>query len=862
MRPPILVTFLLGLAAPASSTAQLATFETGDWPNLQVAAQSKDATILAAGLGEAWRAWRWSDNWQPSYHNSPWNAWGSGDTASGKPASIEQLSDGSLASFWDRSEDGSAFLLIHNQHLNLPKLRGLTGPARLARAHLDSRTNLWVTEAGMTIGLASGPMNRVRQKPDLIHAITVNELWPGGNPTNRLPVSMIEDARGRIWFWSNCQLGGSDHGAVRGMFIATGEQVAHHPGLPGVPTNRISVLASVATNLWIAVRDAGIYSVNLDTLAGTRVAEPETNAFQNVQNIFTVGDDCYVISGAAWEHNQNGLVSSLWRFRNGSWMRLIDGLDRDNYAEQLAERRWLVTKEGLWLGSFGLGGWFVSFADDAKPHTINWQKNSPFDTIHRWFQLKDGNLLGLQFGRGGLVADPALLMQPPTRPPTASVVLTSRPLLRTDDGNIFAVLRGDESALQQWDGPRWKRHAFPDGLVLWGDCRLATDKQSRVWLIDQSWNADPLLRPSLIFEPATGRFIRFSSFRTALQTQAANLANSRLDGLPIFAAVFSADGRICYEDRTWNLCYFDGRTWREWHLNRIVNGGLRDSSAPRAPFFASDGQLNLPLNGTLWQLDELAGWKDTAMMASARAAGPKPRRSGVVAPANFPSAESIVADDHGNFWVVANKQLFKAGHGLRVPCFAPDEPQPFADGRQLAEVLPHQSGAVFLRTTPALPLREEYVLLPAHAPLPETTVQLVDNREDSSTFRLTANFAAPRFSWRVDEGAWSEASTNQMLLLDELSPGKHRLTVIAVDERLQADPTPAEISFEVKLNLEQRVTKWITQLGDQDFVRREAAIKSLARHPELALPALKIALSRETNPDRRWWLEAAVQQCQ
>jgi hypothetical protein len=101
-----------------------------------------------------------------------------------------------------------------------------------------------------------------------------------------------------------------------------------------------------------------------------------------------------------------------------------------------------------------------------------------------------------------------------------------------------------------------------------------------------------------------------------------------------------------------------------------------------------------------------------------------------------------------------------------------------------------------------------------------------------------------------------------MLLLDELSPGKHRLTVIAVDERLQADPTPAEISFEVKLNLEQRVTKWITQLGDQDFVRREAAIKSLARHPELALPALKIALSRETNPDRRWWLEAAVQQCQ
>jgi len=855
MRLPILAV-LYSLAAMASSPAQLTTFESGEWQNLQVAAQAKDGGIYAAGSGEQWRAWRWNDNWQPSYNNSPWNAWGSGDTAVGKPASMERLSDGMLASFWDRTTDGSAFLLIHNQHMNIPKLRKLAGPARLSRAFLDSRTNLWVTEAGTTIGVVTGSMNRVHQKPGLIHAITVNELWPDGNPTNRLPVSMIEDARGRVWFWSNCQLGGNDHGAVRGVFVATGEQVTHHPGLTGVPTDRISVIASFATNLWIAVRDSGIYSVDLDTLAGTRLAEPEKNVFQNVQNIFAVDDDCYVISGAAWEHNDNGLVSSLWQLRHGRWTKLIDGLDRDNFAEQLADRRWLVTKEGLWLGSFGLGGWYVPLTDDAKPHALNWQKNSPFDTIHRWFQLKDGNLVGLQFGRGGLVVDPALLMQSPPRPPTASVVLTSRPLLRTEDGNIFTVLRGDESALQQWDGQRWKRHAFPDGLVLWGECQLATDKQSRIWLIDQSWNADPLLRPTLIFDPTTGRFARFSSFRTALQTQAAKLPDSRLDGLPIFAAVFSTDGRICYEDRTWTLCYFDGRSWREWHLNHIVNGGLRDTS-PRRPFFAADGKLSIALNSTLWQLDDLANWKDTTQPASASDTVPKPR---VVTPASFPSAESIVADDHGNFWVVANKQLFKAGHGLRVPMFAPDEPNPFADRRQIAEVFTHKSGTVFLRTTPAL--REEYVLLPARAPLPETVAHLIENRDEGTSFRLTANITAPRFSSRVDDGAWSDATTNQMLHLDDLSAGKHRLSVVAVDERLQTDPTPAEVMFEVKVDSAQRVTKWITQLNDKDFARREAAIKSLARHPELALPALRKARERETNPDRRWWLDAAIEQCQ
>ena len=145
------------------------------------------------------------------------------------------------------------------------------------------------------------------------------------------------------------------------------------------------------------------------------MAEPETNAFRVVQNIFSVGEDRYVISGSQADFNRDGLRSALWRWRGGHWTKVIDGLDTDGSPEQLADRHWSVTKEGLWLGAFGMGGWFVP-PDDSPPQAINWQKNSPYDTINRWFQLKDGQMLGLQFGRGAIVADAALLTTKPFGP--------------------------------------------------------------------------------------------------------------------------------------------------------------------------------------------------------------------------------------------------------------------------------------------------------------------------------------------------------------------------------------------------------------------------------------------------------------
>jgi len=77
-------------------------------------------------------------------------------------------------------------------------------------------------------------------------------------------------------------------------------------------------------------------------------------------------------------------------------------------------------------------------------------------------------------------------------------------------------------------------------------------------------------------------------------------------------------------------------------------------------------------------------------------------------------------------------------------------------------------------------------------------------------------------------------------------------------------PAPAD---EAATNHAEAVTSgqirnWMAQLDDSNFSKRNAAVKMLAQHPSEALPALQRALKTETDNDRRWWLQAAMQQCQ
>lgn len=828
-------------------SAQIQIFEKENWSALQAAAQDGSGMIYATDA-QPNRWFRWNENGQPVSFNSFWTGWSSSFGTDAVAAAFGTAADGNAYSIWHSEKDGNTVAWFAEKNLRRGNLHG---PAKLTTVMTDSKTNLWLMEAALNILKSSRAKGHAYKT---VHTITTDELYPGGDATNRSPVSMMEDARGRIWFWSNYLLGGDERGAIRGALIFDADEMTLHPRFEGTATNRISVLAPISkTNLWIAVRDAGIFSVDVESLHGSPVAEPQPGAFRVVQKIFSDGEDRYVIAGSASDYDENGLLNSLWRLRAGQWEKLISGLDSDGAMEQFADRRWIFAADGLWLGAFGTGGWFVP-REDGEPRQINWQNNSPFDSIHRWFQVKNGQILGIQFNRGGLLADAPLLLTKPAVAPSSEVFRATRPLLQTGDGKIFAVLRQKESALSEWDGKKWQHHPLPNGLQLWGDCQLLTDSKNRVWFIDGNWNPDPRLRPCLIFDSTSGKFERYSGFPTALQAQAAKLADTRLgNGDAIFTAAFSRDGRICYEDRTTEVRYFDGHEWHHWNKNIIVAAGLMNSGSK--PYFDRDNRLSIFLNNKVWQLDDLGKWRATTEEP------PKTTDSAATtSPPYLPEADSIVPDRRGIFWATVRKQLFCAGYGLRVSRFAPNEPQPFIDGRKILEALMDNFGNAFLRTRVAS--REEYVLIPARGKLPDTKARLAEESDDAVTVEISGGATQPRFIWRVDDAAWNNATTNTHLRLDDLANGKHRVQVAAIDESLQMDPAPAEVLFEIRSNPTERIQKLISQLGDKDFSKREAAIKLLARHPETVLVELREALKKTAISDQQWWIESAIRECE
>jgi hypothetical protein len=324
------------------------------------------------------------------------------------------------------------------------------------------------------------------------------------------------------------------------------------------------------------------------------------------------------------------------------------------------------------------------------------------------------------------------------------------------------------------------------------------------------------------------------------------------------AAKFSDDGRICFED---NGCiyYFNGRAWLHWEISKI--------SRPEPwvdhifiVFFASDGSLAFEMDDVTWSFSEAQGWRTNADVHPPKKSNitPAKNRASAVPPPGA-SIGSAVTDSLGISWLTAGGKLFRSAFGLTRPCFNPNEPQLFIDGRKLTDVFTDNLGNAFLRTS--LPDRDEYVFVPAREPLARATAELMENDLDGVTLQLAANIPSPFFFWRVDDAPWDGGATNQTLRLDRLSAGRHRVQVVALDERLQAGPPAAGVSFETPLAPLERIQKWIAQLDDKDYGLREAAVKGLFRNAKLALPALREALKRESDPDRRWWLDAAVQEC-
>ena len=802
-----------------------------DW-NCRCAAQDDSGIIYASPPGDGRD---YFVKWEQGRRSTTGSDFGPG----AKLALLQRGPNGSVYALWDCDDHTVTICYPGLDHYSRqPRVQG---PASRVQIFPDSKGNLWVTDAGLNIYRYTGG------KRTLIHTIIGGEMNRAGDLAKCRPVSIMEDGRGRMWFWSDALMHGEPDGAIKGVLIWDGDAVTHHPVLTNAPDGEISVIYKVNPDaLWLAARDAGVYSINLDTLEASPVMPPAPDAFRTVQKIFSNGDDLYVVAGGMAEMGSDGTTGALWRRRAGAWSNVINGIDMGWHPADVGNRDWLAAADGLWLGSYGLGGWFLP--KEGAPRPIDWRVNSPLHQIDRWLQMGDGRIAALQFGQGGISIRPASLLAAPLADSGIKIMQMDRPMVGTGGGLIFHFL-SRENSLGVWDGRQWQSHPLPKSFS-WSDYETVADSFNRLWWIHLSYSTpDPT--PGWIFDPAAGKFEKFESYQAALEAQLPRAAKFSLANDPYFAPKFSGDGRICFEDRYWKLYYYNGHKWKVWQKHEI--GPLSKQTV--SPFFDKHGILTIALDKGPWQFSDLDGWH----LKPDAAAAPTPPGS-AEASAPLPSLafvpDSVVLDRLGTRWFTHDGQLYRAGFGLVSGWFKPGEPQPFVDGSRLQEVLIDKNGGAYVRTDTTG--GKGYVYLPAAAPMPRAGLQ-TDDAPDGVVLRLSApGFPDARYSWRIDGGPWSEAASNTLVSLDMVAKGIHHVQVLAIGDHLQTDGLPTEAVVEVRGDPAAQIQKWIAQLDDTEYSRREAAVAALVRVPDLARPALEKALKQKGSGDH-WWLEAAVQ---
>jgi hypothetical protein len=748
----------------------------------------------------------------------------------------------------------------------------------------DVAGRLWLTMNGKDIyRLVAGKMQRV-------YSITPPQMQRSGRrehfAASRNPLQATVDGRGHVWFWSDALAGWIGRYSLRGVLVFDGKKFTHYPTLPGLPQKPFSFVARKdARHLWIGVEGDGLYVLDIISRRARRVPDPALGAFLHVHNIVPSGHDWYLIASTRdtdWPDGDDAQgTCHLWRLRAASvpsrrtpssstglplehWQKLLSGIDKAYEDDRHLERPLLRTAEGVWLGAFGRGIWFLP-ANGGAPISIDWRRGFPLSSVHRLMLLPDRRLLAVDTGdwSDAAILQPSRLVARPamgralTFPTYSEMVLDAR-------GRVWRVLSLRDNALSEWNGARWRRHPVPPGYPLSHLGYLATDSRHRIWLVP-----DFRMGPAPIFDPVGNTWQVFPTYQAALQAHRSQGPSFRLGQHEEMAPRFSRDGRICFSDTgagDWTksrVHFFDGKTWRRWSRQEIRRAGPPGALlSDNQPFFNRVG--NLCLNSTVneqrisWEWTRAKGWRTVPYQSDPVADQVLRQAQSIKPPADCVTTtpESIIRDNRGAVWFTWNRNLYKAMYGLCMPQFAPGQSHPFLDRRGLTRVLIDRKGNAFLSTQFG---GDEYVMLPGSAP-PDTRVQIVQNAIDSFTIKFSSNAKDLRwFRWRLDDGSWSEPTTTARVRLDLLPGGRHRVAVSAMDRTLQSDPTPAVVTFAVNIDPARQIAAFIADLSAPDYERREAAIRGLAKQPARALPALKAA-HQKADADQRWWIDAAIQQ--
>jgi streptogramin lyase len=778
-----------------------------------------------------------------------------------RPYALTAGPDGAVYCLWSAGYE--AHIVTWHKGNDLKTLAQFSGDlSNSSYIFIDPNKNVWITERGIHIYRITP-----EGKAECVYTIEYDHRYeanlPKGGRLNSNAVHATADGQGRIWFWSGGPAEGGGVPSLDGILIYDGRKFDLHSEFPGPPIKRYFVMEpDGADHMWLAGVADHLYRIDIKTLIAEVVPQPGPHLFRSVQRIFPVGRATYLVSADGSipvpERSGEGRIGALWRLQDGEWKRMVNGLDMRPEMGNDPPRPFLATPAGIWIGAYGTGPWFIP-AGSGEPVHIDWRYGYSLDGSEGLMILADARLLLVATTNGNetygstAIVPPELLASSQS-PAEVRTLNPLRVLVPDQHGHVWGFLSADK-VISEWDGKAWIDHPLPGSFDPVRSGSFGVDSQDRIWLLTGCQGSVS------IFYPRQGTSETYFDFSAALQAQLPSSASIRIEGNRIPVPTFTPDGQIGYRDECGQAHYFNGRTWQAWRPQDIDTGRHEGFDGPA--FFDRAGNFAVDIAGSTWDFTQAEGWRITSYE---RGLGTdQERRYPHATPpppgCDFNNPDSVVQDRLGTYWLTSRDQLYRALPGLCVAQFSPGQRQPFVDSRTIRKVVIDPQGNAFLETAfRAHPEIEEYVIVNARPPLPKTTMQA--SVEASGIVKLhfeTQVKCKVWFTWRVDGGEWTHPTASADTTVNWLPNGKHRIEAAALDERLQIDPTPGVAEVEIHVDRREQVLELIKKLNDPDYSVRDAAVAALVRQPALALPLLQSAREK-ADPDRRWWIDAAIQQ--
>lgn len=831
--------------------------------------RSAIAAIISDGQNHAWAVFRGQgarmvvlqqDHWEPVKL--------SGFPPTLKALKLARLQDGAIACLWrDEATADDHVLSRHTlkAHQVLARIPvKLTEPQMLPLAD----GGVLVTESGrqlLRVGKTGANPEIIMLPEDAFLPPKKND--DGTSRTGYQPVHAVQDHRGTIWLWSYAMKPMEWDWRLRGLGRITSQGFTFQD-IPGAKKDDpISVVTPwLGNRLAIAVAGVGLFDLDVEKRA-MRSFDGVGDELKYIEKIFPVRDDWHLIttprpteqqvSVSKTFNSQIELVterfydpqkrtSALFRLRGSQLAPLTWKLDVEPAFGWL-DRPVLKTKTGFWTCVKGGGLVFVPAADKSTLVTYDWRHGLSVKEPAAFAQAGDDHFIVLDRWSGETCLVP---LQPAhadaAKPVRVEVLNTGSLLLEDVRGRIWG--RMADGTLQRWENSRWNKIEVPEKIARMSSHTFIADEHEQGWLIPMKAG------PAAVCDFATDEWFVFESIEQALVAKMRPGARLLLRDFPSLAPVASAatPAHLGFLRESGTLHHFDGQAWKTWQIADIAGP---DARVTGAPFFDPKGRFTLAINRHDWQLLADGKWQHAVSLAESERVYHSEETQ---PPPDCPvkNVSSTAYDRWGVCWLSdAQRRLWKCVHGHAVPVLQPDEPNPLPEGTQLYEVRSDLAGNAFLRLQFGWH-GERYLAVRSRLPQPESSVTLQEVRAD--TARVMFGKAAWHV-WRIDDGAWSQATDQSERLLAGLLPGEHAIEVMAYN----ADLTPASVSTKLLITIKAaditELETLIRHFSGADLDASEAAARRLRSQGKAILPSLN--KSREKADERtRWWLDAIIQQ--